>query len=115
MLRASAQGGRGPRPNPPRRDDGADEPPHTLQSYVAAHYTLMLAYARAGASTPSPRRARARATRVRRAGVQPMAPAPAAPESADTDSTDYVQAATAPQPAWIGCTARCGRSRWTSR
>ncbi len=109
MLRARASGGRGPRPNPPRRDDGADEPPHTLQSYVAAHYTLMLAYARAGAP---PRRARARATRVHRAGVQPMAPAPAAPESADTDSTDYVQAATAPQPAWIGCTACSGRSRW---
>jgi hypothetical protein len=31
-----------------RRDDGADAQKVNLQSYIAGHHTLMLAYARAG-------------------------------------------------------------------
>eukprot|EP00971_Amphidinium_carterae_P300606 5972926-Amphidinium_carterae.1 len=47
-------------------------PQHTVGQHLALHYTLMLAYARAG--------------------VTPVDPQPGVPESFETDSTDYVQA-----------------------
>ena len=74
------------------RDDDTDEPKHTLHVYMAGHHTLMLAYARAGTCATLAASGQTRAGV--RTGVENVTPTPAAPETADTDSTDYVQVST---------------------
>ena len=53
------------------REEGTDEPRRDLQSYILLHFTLMLAYARAG--------------------ITKLEPQPEVAETAEAESVDYVQ------------------------